>query len=104
MDCIDCHDRPSHIFAPPDRSVDDSLLAGRIDRSLPFIKQQGVSALTEGYNSTDEAFTGIAKDIEGFCRAKYPDVFATRETSIQNAGADLQQIYRSTIFPYMKVD
>jgi nitrate/TMAO reductase-like tetraheme cytochrome c subunit len=104
MDCIDCHDRPSHIFTPPDRSVDDSLLAGRIDRSLPFIKQQGVSALTKGYNSTDEAFTGIAKDIEGFYRAKYPDVFATRGTSIQNAIADLQHIYRSTIFPYMKVD
>ena len=50
MDCIDCHNRPSHIFTPPDRSVDDSLLAGRIDSSLPFIKQQGVSALTKTYS------------------------------------------------------
>ena len=104
MDCIDCHDRPSHIFTPPDRSVDDSLLAGRIDQSLPFIKQQGVSALTKTYNSTDEALTGIAKDIEGFYRTKYPDVYTSRRTSIQNAIADLQHIYRSTIFPYMKVD
>ena len=31
MDCIDCHDRPSHIFPPPDRSVDGSLRAGRIE-------------------------------------------------------------------------
>jgi len=58
MDCIDCHDRPSHIFTPPDRSVDDSLLAGRIDSSLPFIKQQGVSALAKSYNSTNEALRG----------------------------------------------
>jgi hypothetical protein len=104
MDCIDCHDRPSHIFTPPDRSVDDSLLAGRIDPSLPFIKQQGVSALTKSYNTTDEALSGIAKDIQGFYRTKYPDLFASRGTSIQAAIADLQRIYQSTIFPYMKVD
>jgi nitrate/TMAO reductase-like tetraheme cytochrome c subunit len=104
MDCIDCHDRPSHIFTPPDRSVDDSLLAGRIDRSLPFIKQQAVSALTKSYNTTEAALRGIASDIQQFYGSKYPGVYADRETSIQAAIADLQHIYQSTIFPYMKVD
>jgi nitrate/TMAO reductase-like tetraheme cytochrome c subunit len=104
MDCIDCHDRPSHIFTPPDRSVDDSLLAGRIDRSLPFIKQQGVLELAKSYATTDEALRGIATDIQQFYSAKYPDVYASRRTSIQAAIADLQHIYQSTIFPYMKVD
>jgi hypothetical protein len=59
MDCIDCHNRPSHIFTPPDRSVDNSLVAGRIDPSLPFIKQQGVSALTKTYGTTAEALGEI---------------------------------------------
>ena len=31
MDCVDCHNRPTHIYLPPDRSVDDSLAANRID-------------------------------------------------------------------------
>jgi hypothetical protein len=104
MDCIDCHDRPSHVFTPPDRSVDDSLLAGRIDGSLPFIKQQGVSELTKSYATTNEALRGIATDIQQFYNTKYPDVYASRRTSIQTAIADLQHIYQSTIFPYMKVD
>ena len=104
MDCIDCHSRPSHGFTPPDRSMDDSLLAGRIDRSLPFIKQQGVAALTKSYNSTDQALRGIAADIQQFYSSKYPDVYASRRASIQAAIADLQHIYQSTIFPYMKVD
>jgi nitrate/TMAO reductase-like tetraheme cytochrome c subunit len=104
MDCIDCHDRPSHIFTPPDRSVDDSLLAGRLDRSLPFIKQQGVLALTKSYNTTDEALRGIAADIQRFYSTKYADVYASRGTPIQAAIADIQHIYQSTIFPYMKVD
>jgi hypothetical protein len=104
MDCIDCHDRPSHVFTPPDRSVDDSLLAGRIDRSLPFIKQQGVLELAKSYATTDQALRGIATDIQQFYSAKYPDVYASRRTSIQAAITDLQHIYQSTVFPYMKVD
>lgn len=104
MDCIDCHNRPSHIFTPPDRSVDDSLLAGRIDSSLPFVKQQGVSALTKTYRTADEALRGIDNDVRQFYCTKYPTVYASREAAIQAAIADLQHIYRSTIFPYMKVD
>lgn len=104
MDCIDCHTRPSHIFTPPDRSVDDSLLAGRIDRSLPFIKRQAVSVLSKDYGRTDEAMRTIAADITHFYRTNYPDLYVARRPSIDAAVADLQNIYRSTIFPYMKVN
>jgi hypothetical protein len=104
MDCIDCHNRPSHIFTPPDRSVDDALIAGRIDPSLPFIKQQGVAALTKTYDSTADAMPRIAKDIQQFYSTKYPDVYSTRPQPIEIAIAELQRIYNSTIFPYMKVD
>lgn len=104
MDCIDCHDRPSHIFTPPDHSVDEAMLAKRIDPSLPFIKQQGVSALTKTYNNTDEAVRGIATDVQQFYKDKYPQLYASRGTAIEAAVSDLQTIYRSTIFPYMKVD
>jgi len=104
MDCIDCHDRPSHIFTPPDRSVDDSLFAGRIDGTLPFIKQQGVQALTKTYDTAPEALRGIDSDIREFYRTKYAEVYTTRQGSIKAAVSDLQHIYQSTIFPYMKVD
>jgi hypothetical protein len=104
MDCIDCHDRPSHIFTPSDRSVDDSLVAGRIDPSLPFIKQQGVAALTKTYSTADEALRGIDRDVRQFYRSKYPAVYASRLSAIEAAIGDLQHVYHSTIFPYMKVD
>ena len=39
MDCVDCHNRPTHIYQPPDKAVDDQLAAGHIDSSLPFIKK-----------------------------------------------------------------
>src|SRR5208337_1636109 len=70
MDCIDCHNRPTHIYVPPDRAVDDSLLAGRLDASLPFLKQQAVEVLTKTYSTTDAAMEGIATDLHRFYLTK----------------------------------
>ncbi len=85
-------------------SVDGSLLAGRIDRSLPFVKQQAVAALTTTYNTTGEAMRRHQQRHPDFYRTKYPELWSSRQKSIQAAVADVQHIYQSTIFPYMKVD
>jgi hypothetical protein len=104
MDCVDCHNRPTHIYLPPDRSVDDSLAANRIDASLPYVKQQSVQVLTAAYKTTPEAMQAIANAIPAFYREKYPQVAATKQAQIRGAVADLQRIFRTTIFPEMKVD
>ncbi len=66
MDCIDCHNRPSHVYTPPDLSVDRSITGRSIDATLPFIKQQGVQVLTADYKTTDEAQKAIADNINKF--------------------------------------
>jgi len=104
MDCVDCHNRPTHIYVPPDRAVDQSLLAGRIDASLPFIKQQAVTALANSYSNTDSAMEGIAMDLRKFYVARYPDIDKNRQSEIRNAVAEVQRIYRSTTFPEMRLD
>ena len=104
MDCVDCHNRPTHIYVPPDLSVDNSLLARRLDASLPFLKQQAVTALTADYKTTDAAMQGIAKTIGTFYETKYPDLAETKELEIRNAIDELQRIYRNTTFPEMKLN
>jgi hypothetical protein len=104
MDCVDCHNRPTHIYVPPDLSVDNSLLARRLDASLPFLKQQAVTALTSDYKTTDAAVQGIAKSIEGFYESKYPDIAKSKQLEIRNAIGELQRIYRTTTFPEMKLN
>ena len=104
MDCIDCHNRPTHIYVPPDASVDQSITAHRLDPSLPFIKQQAVSALTGKYNNTNEAMQGIAKEMQDFYETKYPAVAKGQELQVRNAVLEVQRVYRDTIFPEMKVD
>ncbi len=104
MDCVDCHNRPTHIYVPPDLSVDNSLLARRLDASLPFLKQQAVTALTANYETTDAAMQGIAKSIGSFYESKYPDLAKSKELEIRNAIDELQRIYRNTTFPEMKLN
>jgi hypothetical protein len=104
MDCVDCHNRPTHIYVPPDLSVDNSLLAKRLDISLPFLKQQAVAALSANYDTTEAAMQGIAKALESFYEAKYPALSHSKELEIRAAADEVQRIYRNTIFPEMKVN
>src|SRR5271166_4424850 len=104
MDCIDCHNRPTHVFTPPDVSVNRSMVAGSIDPSLPFIKAQSVEVLTGDYKSHDEATQAIAEKIPKFYADKYPQIAATKAASINKAVDELQVIYSTTFFPTMKVD
>jgi len=104
MDCVDCHNRPTHVYVSPDQSVDQSLLARRIDASLPFIKQQAVTVLTGSYASTDEAMKGIAKGIDDFYEQKYPDIAKTKQLEIRSAVNEVQQIFKRTTFPEMKLN
>jgi nitrate/TMAO reductase-like tetraheme cytochrome c subunit len=104
MDCVDCHNRPTHIYVPPDQAVDQALLAHRLDVSLPFLKQTAVTALTNPYKSTPEAMQGIATEIHKFYSSKYPPLESSKEMEIRNTISELQRIYGSTTFPEMKLD
>jgi len=104
MDCVDCHNRPTHIYVSPDLSVDQSLLAQRIDTSLPSIKQEAVTVLTGEYKTTDAAMQGIAGGIQDFYEKKYPDVAKNKQLEIRNAVGEVQAIFRRTTFPEMKLN
>ena len=104
MDCIDCHNRPTHIYVPPDRSVDRALLAGRIDRTLPFVKATTVDALSGDYTSTPQALNDIATKIRGFYSTKYPQVYASKRAAVDAVVKESQNIFSLTRFPEMKVD
>lgn len=104
MDCIDCHNRPTHVYVPPDQAVDQALLGRRLDASLPFLKQQSVAALTAEYADTNTALEGIAKGLHDYYEKSYPELAKTRELDIRNAIDEVQRIYQRTTFPEMKLN
>ena len=104
MDCVDCHNRPSHTFYPADKEVNNAMEDGRIDKALPFVKRESMRVLTEGqYASKEEAKTGIANEVANFYKTNYAELATSKSAEINAAGAALGDIYSWNVFPKMKV-
>lgn len=103
MDCMDCHNRPTHVFELPERALDAALYAGRISPTLPFIKKQAVAALRAEYPDREVAKERIATALTDFYRTSYPDVYKNHRAQVETAIQSVQQIYLRNVFPGMKV-
>ncbi len=103
MDCMDCHNRPSHTFQLPERAVDHAMADARISRTLPYIKKQAVEVLRADYPSREQATAKIAAALEEFYRSKYPEVYRSHRSQVQAAVQQVQNIYLRNVFPQMKV-
>ncbi len=104
MDCLDCHNRPSHKYLSPNRTVNEAMGLGEIDTSLPFIKQQAVIALDGDYETTPEALQAIEDRVTGYYREELPAVFTQQRAAIDSAVVVLQRIFQQNFFPEMKVN
>ena len=103
MDCVDCHNRPSHILQTPNRTVNLALADGAIDASLPFIKQEGVAALSATYANREQAMHGIENTLLGYYQKSYAQIYSEKQEAIKAAIAHLQSTYDRNYFPSMKV-
>ncbi len=104
MDCVDCHNRPTHIYAAPLTAVNLAISTGRIDAGIPYIKQQAVRALATPYASGADALREIPETVTAFYRSRYPALARTESAPLGRAVAELQRLYATNFFPGMKVD
>jgi len=103
IDCIDCHNRPTHIFHSPVDAVDLALQNGRINRTIPHIKEQAVRVLTKHYPTSSDAARGIKETLTTFYRSNYDGFAKNNGPLISRAVAEIRQIYEHNFFPSMKV-
>ena len=103
MDCVDCHNRPSHEYKMPSNEVDAALADGRVDKTLPFVKREALRILQTDYPSHDAARAGIARELAAFYKTSYAEVATTKATEIEAAGKALGDIFSWNVFPQMKV-
>lgn len=104
MDCMDCHNRPTHTFELPERAVDHAIATGLISRSLPFIKKTGVELLRKEYRTQAEAAEAIPAGLERFYQQSRPDLFVQRRFEITQSARAILAIYQRNVFPQMKVN
>ena len=103
MDCMDCHNRPSHSYKPPAFFVNDALVAGIMPANLPEIKSLSMEICSEEMATTDSAKQYIETTIKNYYADNYEEIVEKNPELIEQAIKGLQQVYQQNIFPEMKV-
>jgi len=104
MDCMDCHNRPSHSYELPERAVDNAMYAGSISAALPFARKKSVEMLRAKYASREEAARRIPAEWNKFYAQQYPAAYSQHKAEVESSGRGVLAIYNRNIFPDMKVD
>jgi len=103
MDCVDCHNRPTHAFELPEGAVNAQMAGGSISPDLPYIRKKAVEFLKAEYPDRDTARQRIADGINSFYRTNYPAIYNSRRAIIEQSAGSVANIYLRNIFPEMKV-
>jgi len=103
MDCVDCHNRATHIYEESERAVDERFSMGKIDRSLPFVKRRSHGALINNYPNNATAMDAIDSHIRGYYRSEHPDILSTKSKEIDTAVQTVQDIYARNIHKRMNI-
>jgi hypothetical protein len=104
MDCMDCHNRPSHLYNSPTFYINNAMVAGKIPKDIPYIKKAAMEALKTSYTSMDSAMSMISQTVVDFYKENYPDIYAKESGRITDAITAMQAEYKVNAFPYMRVD
>ena len=103
MECMDCHNRPSHAVATtPERAVNEAMARGEIPVVLPFMHREAVKAVKAGYPSQDAAAREISQVLRNFYRSS-PPAAGVSPADVDRAVAGVTAVYQRNVFPDMKV-
>ncbi len=103
MDCIDCHNRPTHIYQMPDEVVDFGLLSKRINPDIEGIREDALIALKYPYASREEAKAGIPDHLMKLQKLRSEEQAAKYADDIRKAGEYLVEGYLGNVWPEMNV-
>src|SRR5215469_4805433 len=103
MDCMDCHNRPTHVFQSPERALDQAFFTGRISTTLPFAKKWGLELLKKNYSSRDDAAREIPTAFANHYQSNYPQLYEQRHGEVLDAGQRILAIYNRNVFPQMNI-
>ncbi|HAM51911.1 MAG TPA: hypothetical protein DCP92_14950 [Nitrospiraceae bacterium] len=98
MDCMDCHNRPSHNFHSPDYAVNMARLTGKIDGTLPAIETVAVKAIAQEYKTSSAAHKEIESSISEFYRLKYPAIYRRKKGIIADSIQAVLAAFKTNIF------
>jgi nitrate/TMAO reductase-like tetraheme cytochrome c subunit len=103
MDCVDCHNRVTHIYEDPSEGIDLRITEDMLDRSLPHLKREALAAVTHDYPDVGAAMEGIERRVQSFYLRNHPELATLKRAEIDSAVSTLQAFYVRNIHSEMSV-
>jgi hypothetical protein len=103
MDCMDCHNRPSHSYKSAPVFVDEGIMKGDIPKELPYIKKVAMNVLKGPFTDKDSSYRYIRDSIYNFYRIQFPGIYAGKKGLIDKAIEGIEKEFSLNVFPYMRV-
>jgi len=104
MDCVDCHNRATHIYLEPEDIVDKMLENGDIAKDLPYIRREALDALRTSSPDKERGLAQVARHLPAFYRNNYPQIYYNRLSELETIGEALSVEYDRYIHPEMNIN
>jgi len=104
MDCVDCHNRPTHVYDDLEEKIDFGLYSLKLNQKLPGIREDSLTVLQKEYESRKEAQEQIVETLLSLQAERHgADFVAENEQSIISSGRYLLDAYLGNVWPKMNV-
>jgi hypothetical protein len=101
MDCVDCHNRPTHIYRPADIELETMFVRFPELQTVPYLKKAASEVLAQQF-SEDAIETGAARKALHAWYAAHPEEEPDSRL-LEQAAVKVQEIYRQNIWPLMNI-
>jgi hypothetical protein len=103
MDCIDCHNRPTHVYQMPAERVDFGLLSKTINPDIIGIREDSMQVIMKDYESRELAEDSIISDLLFLQKERDSAQAEKYKEDIIKAGQFLTEAYLGNVWPAMGI-
>ena len=104
MDCIDCHNRPTHVYENLAEKIDMGLYSKKINPDLAGIREDSFTVLQKEYASREEAKEQLVETLVTLqANRNGKDFVKEHEAALISSGKYLLEAYLGNVWPNMKV-
>jgi nitrate/TMAO reductase-like tetraheme cytochrome c subunit len=104
MDCIDCHNRPTHLFPSPSSALDGILESRPELRKLPYFKREGLRAIEVDYPEHQVGVESVRQAVLDFYSSEYSELASQKAKLVELAAESAAGVYGRSVFPEMGVN
>ena len=103
FDCVDCHNRATHIYEYPNDAIDERIGLGLISRDIPFVARQAKAAILGNYSDQAIGIGEIENTVLRYYRKNFSRWAGSHSQALDSLVGVLQEIYTRNIHPGMNI-